>query len=96
MVSEVPNLNHIRRLDRLDSTWIQGSPANATSPPLVFGEGFDVVENPSRCSRTPLTEKEVEAIRTARAGGESVLSIAKRFGIHRATVWEYTKSSPPQ
>lgn len=44
-------------------------------------------------NRTPLTEKEVEAIRTARAGGESVLSVAKRFGIHRATVWEHTKSS---
>lgn len=57
----------------------------------MFDEGFDVVENPSRRSRTALTEKEVEAIRTARTDGESVLSIAKRFGIHRATVWEHTR-----
>ncbi|WP_341728982.1 hypothetical protein [Brooklawnia sp.] len=41
------------------------------------------------------TQKEVEAIRTARAGGESVLSIAKRFGVHRATVWGYTKAPSP-
>lgn len=34
-------------------------------------------------------------MRTARKGGESVVSIAKRFGIHRATVWEHTKATPP-
>ena len=91
VVSEVPNLNHVRRLDRVDSAWIQGSPAFQASPPLVFDEGFDVVENPSRRSRTALTDREVHAIRTARAGGESVLSIAKRFGVHRATVWEHMR-----
>ncbi|WP_415108100.1 tyrosine-type recombinase/integrase [Propioniciclava sp.] len=91
--SKAPNLNHMRRLDRLDSAWIQGSPTLLASPPLAFAEGFDVVENPSRPNRTPLTEKEVEAIQTARAGGESVLSIAKRFGIHRATVWTHTRHS---
>jgi predicted DNA binding protein len=58
----------------------------------VFDTGFEVIENPSRRTRTTLTEKEVEAIRTAREGGESVVSIAKRFGIHRATVWEHTKA----
>ena len=84
----------MRRLDRLDSAWIQGSPTLQASPPLMFDEGFDVVENPSRPNRTPLTKKEVEAIQTARESGESVLSIAKRFGIHRATVWEHTKTSP--
>ena len=90
--SEVPNLNLMRRLDRLDSAWIQGSQPLEASQPLAFDEGFEVIENPSRRSRTPLTEKEVEAIRTARANGESVLSIAKRFEIHRATVWEQTRS----
>lgn len=86
----------MRRLDRLDSAWIQGSPTLQASPPLTFDEGFEVVENPSRHNRTPLTGKEVEAIRTAREGGESVLSIAKRFGIHRATVWEHTKNRSAQ
>jgi DNA-binding NarL/FixJ family response regulator len=93
VVSRVPNWNLMRRVDRLDFAWIQGSPTLQASPPLTFDEGFDVVENPSRPNRTPLTEKEVEAIRTARAGGESVLSIAKRFGIHRATVWTHTRHS---
>lgn len=96
VVFRAPNLNHMRRLDRLGSAWIQGSPALRASPSLVFDEGFDVVENPSRRSRTALTEKEVEAIQTAREGGESVMSIAKRFGIHRATVWEHTKLRPTE
>ncbi len=36
VVSEVPNWNHLRRLDRLDSAWIQGSSTRQASPPLVF------------------------------------------------------------
>lgn len=93
VVSEVPKQKTVRRLDRLDSAWIQESPTPVASPALAFDEGFEVVENPSRRSRTPLTDKEVEAIRTARASGESVLSIAKRFNVHRATVWEYTRGA---
>lgn len=96
VVSEVPNLNHMHGLERLDSVWLQGSPAVEPSSPFMFDEGFDVVENPSRRIRTALTEKEVEAIRTAREGGESVMSIAKRFRVHRATVWEHTKLRPTE
>ncbi|MBM9465176.1 hypothetical protein JL108_17135 [Aeromicrobium sp. YIM 150415] len=91
VVSEVPKRKTIQQLDRLDSAWLQGSPAFEPSPPLVFDEGFEVVENPSRRSRTALTEKEVEAIRTARVGGESIMSIAKRFEVSRMTVWEKTR-----
>lgn len=50
---EVPNLNLMRRLDRLDSAWIQGSTTIEALPPFVFDEGFDVIENPSKRSRTP-------------------------------------------
>ncbi|WP_211223280.1 helix-turn-helix domain-containing protein [Propionicicella superfundia] len=32
-------------------------------------------------------------MRTAKASGESVRSIAERFGKHRSTVWRYTKGS---
>jgi DNA invertase Pin-like site-specific DNA recombinase len=66
------------------------------TPTPVTEVGADVVLNPSRRTRTPLTDKEVEAIRTLRDEGESVLSIAKRFNVHRATVWEHTKTSPAQ
>ncbi len=81
----------MRRLERLDSAWLQGSPAFEPSSPLEFDERVEVVENPSRRTRTALTEKEVEAIGTAREGGKSMMAIAKRFGIHRATVWEQTR-----
>ncbi|WP_406708214.1 helix-turn-helix domain-containing protein [Tessaracoccus caeni] len=83
----------MRRLERRDSAWIRGSATLQVSPPLTFDEGFDVVENPSRRSRTPLGEKQVEAIRTARAGGESVMVIAERFGVSRMTVWQKTRNS---
>lgn len=43
VVSEVPNWNHLRRLDRLDSAWIQGSPAFQASARLAFDEGFDAL-----------------------------------------------------
>lgn len=52
---------------------------------------FDVVTEPSRPPRTPPTPEEVDAIRTARASGESVRSIAERFNKHRSTVWRYTR-----
>lgn len=51
----------------------------------------EVVANPRRRARTPLTESQVDAIRTARANGESVVSISRRFGVHRMTVWTHTK-----
>lgn len=96
MVPEAPKLNTVRRLERLDSAWKQGSRPVPMTPSVAADAVFDVVSNPSRRNKTPLTDKEVEAIRTARDGGESVLSIAKRFGIHRATVWQYTKAAAPR
>ena len=50
-----------------------------------------VVANPRKRARTPLTESQVDAIRTARANGESVVTISRRFGVHRMTVWTHTK-----
>lgn len=41
-------------------------------------------------------EKEVKASGTARARGERVPSIAKRFYIHRATLWEHTRLRPSE
>ncbi len=53
VVSEViPKQKTMWRLYRLDSAWIPGSPTLQASQPLAFDEGFDVVENPSRRSRT--------------------------------------------
>ena len=88
--------NTWKRLERLSSAWEQakrscGSDERPTPTPEA-----GVVANPTRRSRTPLPEKEVDAIRTARASGASVPSIARRFGVHRATIWEkVAKPRPP-
>lgn len=38
-------------------------------------------------ARTPLKPEEVDAIRTARSDGQSATAVAKRFEVHRGTVW---------
>ncbi|UAL28368.1 hypothetical protein K8W59_10765 [Nocardioides rotundus] len=88
-----PNRNSQRRLDRLVSAWEQGDRVGSDAPRAVEEWEPGVISNPSRRNRTPLTAREVEAIQTARENGESVLSIAKRFNIHRMTVWEHTKTA---
>ncbi len=91
VVSSGANLNSRRRLERLVTAWEQAKLDDARVPDAAPEPEPDVVSHPSRRNRTPLSEKEVEAIRTARDGGESGLSIAEQFGIHRGTVWHYTK-----
>lgn len=83
--------NTWERLERLSSTWEQAKRGFAHEELAAPEPGPGTVLNPTRRSRTPLTEREVDAIRTAKATGESTMSIAKRFGIHRVTVWEHTK-----
>lgn len=51
----------------------------------------EVVPNPKRRSRTPLTEKEVDAIQTTRAHSVGVNPLARQFGVHRGTVWAKTR-----
>jgi len=83
--------NTWQRFERLDSAWKQaklGIGDEAVDAP----EGEPgVVTTPRRRTRTPLTESEVDSIRTARMSGESVVSISRRFGVHRMTVWTHTK-----
>lgn len=93
MAAGGPNRNSQRRLDCLVSAWEQGDRVGSGQPRIIEESNRGVVSNPGRRNRTPLTAKEVEAIQTARANGESVLSIAKRFNIHRMTVWEHTKAN---
>lgn len=88
-----PNRNSQKRLERLVAAWEQASLGSSQESADVGGPDAGVVSNPGRRNRTPLTASEIDAIRTARANGESVLSICKKFGVHRTTVWEYTKKS---
>ena len=79
------------RLERLSSAWEQAKPGIVSARPLVTEPEPGAVSNPTRRSRTPLTPEEVDAIRTARTNGESVVSICRQFDIHRMTVWTHTK-----
>lgn len=83
--------NTWKRLERLSSAWEQAKRGVGREGPRTAEPESGVVLNPARRSRTQLTETEVDAIRTARANGESVTSICSRLGIHRVTVWEKTR-----
>jgi len=83
--------NTWQRFERLGSAWNQAK-LGIDDKPQGAGEGEPaVIAKPGRRARTPLTESQVDAIRTARANGESVISICRRFDVHRMTVWTYTR-----
>jgi len=83
--------NTWQRFERLGSAWEQAKLGLDDEPEGAVEDDLGVVANPGRRARTPLTESQVDAIRTARANGESVVSISRRFGVHRMTVWTHTK-----
>lgn len=80
--------NRRPRVERLVSAWNQGIRDDAD---FAGGEPDDPLigasAEPKKRPRTPLTEEEVDAMRTARANGERVDALAKQFGVHRGTVW---------
>ena len=83
--------NRRPRVERLVSAWNQGSggvaaPVGKPDDPFIGASA-----EPRRRTRTPLTEAEVDAMRTARGQGVSVNALARRFGVHRATVWAKTR-----
>ena len=83
--------NTWQRFERLNSAWNQAKLRVVDEPDGAPDDGPGVVTNPRRRARTPLTESQVDAIRTARANGESVVSICQRFNVHRMTVWTHTR-----
>lgn len=83
--------NTWQRFERLGSAWERAKLGVGDEPQDAVEDDPRVVANPRRRARTPLTDSQVDAIRTARANGESVVSICRRFDIHRMTVWTHTK-----
>ena len=86
------NQNTWRKVQKLAAAWEQAR-ANSGArhhqrpePPLM------PVAKPSRRARTPLTQSEVDSIRTMRTAGVSVNQLAKQFGVHRATIWEHSRA----
>lgn len=83
--------NTWQKFERLSSAWNRAKLGFEDAPHGDTEGEPGVVANPRRRARTPLTESQVDAIRTARANGESVVSISRQFGVHRMTVWTHTK-----
>ncbi len=85
--------NTWQRFERLSSAWNHAKLRIVHEPHAATDDQQGVVANPRRRARTPLTERQVEAIRTVRANGESVVSICQRFDVHRMTVWTHTRNA---
>ena len=86
--------NRRPRVERLVSAWNQGihvhaDPVGVADDPLIGASA-----KPSKRPRTRLTDEEVDAMRTARAQGVSVVTLARQFGVHRGTVWVKTRLLP--
>lgn len=83
--------NRRPRVERLVSAWNQGirgdaNPDGEADDPLIGASA-----EPKKRPRTRLTNEEVDAMRTARAQGVGVNALARRFGVHRGTVWAKTR-----
>lgn len=81
--------NTWQRFERLGTAWEQAKLGLGDEPQSATEGYTNVVANPRRRARTPLTNTQVDAIRTARAGGESVVSICRPYGVHRMKVDAY-------
>lgn len=74
-------------------------PSVRNGPSFAYPKGtnFNTVSDDAieamvdQLSNRPLTQSEVDSIRTVRANGESLVSISRRFDVHRMTVCTHTK-----
>ena len=83
--------NRRQRVERLVSAWDQGTRGNAESEGEADDPLMGASVEPKKRPRTRLTDKEVDAMRTARASGVSVTALATQYGVHRGTVWAKTR-----
>ena len=83
--------NRRPRVQKLVSAWNQGVRHDDNPEAEADDAMIGASAEPSKRPRTRLTDKEVDAMRTARERGVSVKAIAKQFGVHRGTVWAKTR-----
>ena len=83
--------NRRQRVERLVSAWNQGIRADAEADGEADDPLIGASAEPKKRPRTRLTDEEVDAMRTARAQGVGVNALARRFGVHRGTVWAKTR-----
>ncbi|WP_454158213.1 hypothetical protein [Microbacterium lacticum] len=84
--------NRRPRAERLVSAWNEGIRGDAESEDGADDPLIGASAEPKNRPRTRLTDTEVDAMRTARAQGVSVNALARRFGVHRGTVWANTRN----
>ena len=89
--------NRRPRVERLVSAWNQGPRGDAEPEGEADSEPDDPLigasTEPMKRPRTRLTDEEVDAMRTARERGVGVTALARRFGVHRGTIWARTRRS---
>ena len=85
--------NRRPRVERLVSAWNQGICGDADPEGEADDSLIGASAEPKKRPRTRLTDEEVDAMRTARAQGVSVNALARRYGVHRGTVWAKTRRS---
>ena len=83
--------NRRHRVERLVSAWNQRLRGDADAEGEADGPLIGASAEPKKRPRTRLTDKEVDAMRTARAQGVSVIVLARQFGVHRGAVWAKTR-----
>ncbi len=83
--------NRRQRVERLVSAWNQDAHGDAESEGEADDPLISASAEPKKRPPTQLTDEEVDAMRTARAQGVSVIVLARQFGVHRGTVWAKTR-----
>lgn len=73
------------------SAWNQDIREDADPEDEADGPLIGASAEPSKRPRTRLTDEEVDAMRTARAQGVCVNTLAKQFSVHGGTVWAKTR-----
>ena len=79
--------NRRQQIERLVSAWNHGSNEDAALANKPDDPHIAASAEPKRRPRTRLTNEEVETMRTDRSNGISVAALARKYRIHRATVW---------
>lgn len=83
--------NRRPRVQKLVSAWNQGIRDDADPESEADDALIEAATEPKKRPRTRLTDKEVDAMRTARESGVGVNTLAKQYSIHRGTVWAKTR-----
>jgi hypothetical protein len=81
----------MRRVEKLVSAWGKGVSAISGYDLAPVDPVFAASTEPRERARTPLSDKEVDEIRTLRGAGVPVKELARRYGVHRNTISQKTR-----